>query len=264
MRKAPPLKLEQSPLVLVLCQVRFPALLGMQDYVATIQADLREQGYTRFSQERIQQVAFGGGEIKTNLDTRWVFPNRAFTEAVVLAPNFVLYQTSDYDVFETFVERLSGVIDAVAKATRVDFADQAGLRYVDLIRPAGDRSASEFLREQVRGLASATLGARVARQQFITQAQSDFGELFVRSFESSGPDFMPPDLVSTHLKLKPDPKELADETYRVLDIDHIARREIEFASAPLAETLWMLHDASSRAFRAAVTAEALEFWREKV
>ena len=262
MRKEPPLKLERSPLVFVLTQVRFPALLSMEEHVAVIQAGLRGQGYTRFSEERIQQVAFGGGDVKTSFNTRWAYPNRARTEAVILAPSFIVYETSDYDVFDTFVDRFSAVVEVVADATKIDFAEQVGLRYVDLIRPAGGRAASDFLRERVRGLSTEDLGAKVTGYQFMTQAQTDCGDLYVRSFEKSGSGFMPPDLVSTHLEFKPDTEELANETYRVLDIDHIAKSEIEFASAHLVARLWSLHDTSSKAFRAAVTEDAVDFWKK--
>lgn len=221
-------------------------------------------GYTRFSEERIQQVTFGGSEVRTGVDVRWVFPNRARSEEVVLAPSFVVYETSNYDVFETFVERISAVIRVVADATKIDFVEQVGLRYVDLIRPAGERTASDFLRPHVRGLSSADLGARVTGHQFMTQAQSDSGDLYVRSFEKSGTGFLPPDLVSTHLQFKPDQEELAEETYRVLDIDHIAKREVEFTAAPIAQLLWELHSTSSKAFLAAVTDDAVTFWKKEV
>lgn len=263
MRNQPPLKLERSPLVFVLSQVRFPALLSMEEHIAAIQAGLRKEQFTRFSQESIQEVTFAKGEIKTGLNTRWAFPNRRRTEAVILAPAFLVYETSDYDVFETFVARFSSVLDVVAAATNIDFVEQVGLRYLDLIRPAAGFAASDFLREQVRGFSSDDLGVKVVGHHFMTQAQTESGELYIRSFEKSGPGFMPPDLISTHLEFKPDPEQLANETYRVLDIDHIAKGEIEFASAPLEKTLWDLHDVSSAAFRAAVTEEAMDFWKKE-
>lgn len=263
MRREPPLKLERSPLVLVLSQIRFSALLTMEEHVPAIQADLRKLGYTRFADERIQQVAFGQGEPKTIVGTRWAFPNRPRTEVVIVAPSFLVYETSNYDVFETFVERISAVIQVVARATGIDFAEQVGLRYLDLIRQAGGKAASDFLRPHVRGLSSDDLSAKVTGHQFTTQAQSASGDLYVRSFEKSGPGFLPPDLVSTHLEFKPDAEQLAEETYRLLDIDHIAKREVGFAPEPLAELLWALHDVSSKAFRAAVTQEAVDFWKKE-
>jgi len=263
MRKEPPLKLERSPLVFVLSQVRFPALLKMADYVPDIQESLRDDGFSRFAKEDIQQVAFGGPELKTERDTRWVFPSRDCSEAVVLAPSFVVYETSKYDVFETFTDRFSKVLDLVASITRIEFAEQLGLRYVDLIQPAEGKAAADFLRERVRGLSEADLGAKTSRHQFMTQAKTEHGDLYVRSFENSGPNFMPPDLVSTHLQFRVQAEELKDDLYRVLDIDHIAKGEFDFTAEALVRKLWGLHEYSAKAFRAAVTEDAIKYWKAK-
>ena len=261
MREAPPLRLKRSPLAFVLCQIRFPAFLNMEQCIPSIQSDLRGLGYTRFSQENAQQVDFVGGGIKTGLNTRWVFPNRMRNEAVVLAPSFLVYETSDYDVFETFVARVLPLVDVVRDATDIDFAEQVGLRYVDVIRSGGGREATGFLNNGLHGLSSDGLGANVMGRQFLTQAQTDSGELYVRCFANSGEDFMPPDLATTHLEFKLDTALLADETYEVLDIDHIAKREIPLAKASVGDTLWTLHHGSNKAFLAAVTEEAVRFWK---
>ena len=103
MRKEPALKLKKSPLVFVLSQVRFSPILKMENYVPDIQEDLRKQGFPRYKKEDIQQVSFGGPDIRAERDNRWVFSSRDQTEAIVLAPTFVVYETTNYDVFETFV-----------------------------------------------------------------------------------------------------------------------------------------------------------------
>lgn len=263
-RKEAALKLDRSPLVFVLSQVRFPAFLNMEKSVPDIQEALRKLGLPRYSQEDIQQVSFAGPEIKAaEREKRWVFSNRNQDEAVVLTTTFVVYQTTQYDVFETFTDRFSKVLELVAKATETEFAEQIGLRFVDLIRPADEKGASDFLRPHVRGLSQDDLGVSSSRHQFMTQARTELGNLFVRSFENDGPNFLPPDLVSTHMAFKISPEDLKDEPYRVLDIDHIAKGVFDFTSEELIERLWDLHEYSSRAFRAAVTEDAIEFWKKK-
>ena len=263
MRKQPALKLERSPLVLVLSQIRFPAVLKMHEYIETIQDALRGQGFQRFEEEQVQQVTFGGPAPKVEQGKRWVFSSRNKTEAVVLAPAFVVYETTRYDVFETFTERFSPVLDLIAAETHTEFAERVGLRYLDLIRPTHNLQASEFLRERVRGLSQKDLGAKHSRHQFITQATTEHGDLNVRSFENTGTEFLPPDLVSTHLDFGVDPDELTGEVYRILDVDHIAKAEVDFTSEALIAKLWELHEYSSKAFLAAVTEDAIKFWKEK-
>jgi len=262
-RKEPALKLERSPLVFVLSQVRFPAFLNLEKSVPDIQEALRKYDLPRYSKEDIQQISFAGPEVKAERDKRWVFASRSRHEAVVLSTTFVVYETSDYDVFETFIDRFSAVLKLIARETGTEFAEQIGLRYVDLIRPTDDKQASHFLRPHVRGLSQEDLGATSSRHQFTTQAKTELGNLFVRSFENVGPNFLPPDLVSTHLKFKVEPEDVKDELYRVLDIDHIAKGEVSFTLTELIERLWDLHEYSSKAFRAAVTKEAIEFWMKK-
>lgn len=263
MRKQPALKLKRSPLVLVLSQVRFPAVLKMHEHIETMQDALRGQGFPRFEEEDVQQVTFGGPAPKVEQGKRWVFSSRNKTEAVMLAPAFVVYETTEYDVFETFTERFSPVLDLIATETDTEFAERIGLRYLDLIRPTDDLQASEFLRERVRGLSQKDLGAKHSRHQFITQATTEHGDLNVRSFENTGPEFLPADLVSTHLEFHVDPDELTGEVYRILDVDHIAKAEADFTSEAIIPELWKLHEYSSKAFLAAVTEDAIKFWKEK-
>lgn len=264
-REGPPLKLQRSPLVYVLSQVRFPAILKMDTHLPDIQEDLRRTGFVRYNKEDIQQVVFGGPEVRAEHGTRWVFSSRDRSEAVVLAPGFVVYETSKYDVFETFSSRFYEVLNVVSNRTKIELVEKLGLRYIDLIRTAEGRSAKEFLREHVRGLAPEDLGAKKSRHQFVIQAETDQGDLLVRSFENSGPDFLPPDLVSTHTHLDfPVAREdLGRDTYRILDIDHIAKGEFDFDPSTLIDKLWELHACASRAFLAAVTEEAIEYWKKE-
>ncbi len=109
-----------------------------------------------------------------------------------------------------FIEHFAPVLELIGSTVDVKFAEQVGLRYVDLIRPTADRPATDFLRENVRGLSRKDLGAKESRHQFVTQAQTEHGSLFVRSFDNTGPNVMPPDLASTKLDLQIDLDGLND------------------------------------------------------
>ncbi len=262
-RKDPVLKLKCSPLVLVLSQVRFPAVLKIGDLVPDLQESLRKQGYSRYSKENIQQITFGGPEPKMDQDNRWVFTSRDRSEAVILTTTSVTYETSNYDVFETLAGKFKTVLELIGSAAEIEYAEQIGLRYVDLIRPSQGKVAGDFLKQHVRGLSKGELGASHVRHQFMTQAQTEHGDLFVRSFENTGPNFMPPDLDSKNLGLKITPEDLnEDELCRVLDVDHMAKGEFEFSASILIEKLWDLHEYAGKAFRAAVTEDAMQYWKE--
>jgi len=258
MANDPSQKFQRPPVIMVLAQVRFPAILKMPAHVPEIQNLLREQGFARYAEEQTQQVIFGP-QIKTETGNRWVFARRDRREAVFLAMNFVVYQTSQYEVFGTLAKKFGEVLSVIKGQTGIEFADQLGLRYVDLIRQADGTMPRDFLLEPIRGLTSDELGALSAQCQFVIQAKTQHGDLYLRSFEGSGGDFMPPDLISTHLDYGVTVSD--DESFRILDFDHISRCEVDFEPDAVLDKMRVMHESMSRAFYAAVTPEAIEYWR---
>jgi uncharacterized protein (TIGR04255 family) len=257
MRSQPVLKLARSPLVFVLVQVKFPAMLKMGRHIADIQEALVDKGLTKYIQEQIQQVVFGP-HIKTEQDKRWLFASRDGTKSAMLTKDFLVYQTTRYEVFETFLETFVGILDTIKTHVRIDYAEQIGLRYIDLVLPTETSPARNFVRESLRGLSTDDLDVSKTRHQCAIQAKTQQGDLFIKSFENCGKKFMPPDLDVTHLKFDVEPAE--NELFRILDFDHIFRGEVDFDSDTLKEKLWALHDQLSRAFIAAVTEEAVAHW----
>jgi len=152
------------------------------------------------------------------------------------------------------------VLSLLKDTVKIDFAEQLGLRYVDLIRSIDGTQAKDLLRTNVRGLSDSDLGASQCRQHFLTKAVTPLGELFVRSVEDSGESFLPPDLADTSLDFGITPTE---EAFRILDTDHIAKGQWDFDPKALVERMWELHGFSTKAFEAAVTPEAIEIWRKK-
>ena len=257
-RTEPALKLERSPLILVLSQIRFSPVLKMADFVPNIQEKMRQDGLVRFNQEETQQIVFGPA-VKTIQSTRWVFGNREQNESVILTSDFFVYQVSCYDVFETYLERLLLLFDHVRNHAGLSFSAQIGLRYIDLVRPGGSHSVDDFIAPSLRGLSASKLGVKSANHQFAIQSQTEIGTLFLRSYENTGEQFLPPDLQTQHLKF-PAPTT-ADEEFRILDFDHICKEEVDFDGDGLSDRLWELHQATKKAFKAATTSDAMTYWK---
>jgi len=260
MKREPSLKLARSPLILVLAQVKFSPILKVSDFVPDIQEVMRGRELTRYSGQKAQQVSFGP-DLKAESIQRWVFSSRDQREAVILANDFVVYETSNYEVFGTFWDRFREILEVIKSKVKIDFAEQIGLRYVDLVRPADGRDASEFLRESIRGLSGEALNLDDSRlrHKFLIQAETGHGTLLVKSFENYGKDFMSPDLDPSDLRFPVEPSD--DEVYRILDFDHIYRGEINFDPDAIEDKLWALHAVTSKAFLAMVTEEAIEYWK---
>lgn len=250
-------KLKRAPLIFVLVQVRFNADLKMPEHISNIQETLAERGFVRFSTDYVQQVQVGP-ELKTEAKTRWIFMSRDKREAIVLTNDFVVYETSRYQTFEHFLERFRLMLDALRRHTRVSFATQVGLRYVDLIRPRDSVAAKEFVSLELRGLGLEKLQGEQARYEATMRVDNEVGTLHLRTSERAGQDFLPPDLQSIHIES--DVQVTEQEIYRILDFDQICKRDVDLDTKAIVDLLHQMHDQTSRAFKAAVTEDAIKYW----
>lgn len=260
MRSQPGLKLERSPLQFVLVQVRFSPVTLMRDYVPLLQDQLRKSDFPGFNKEQMQQVAFGP-EPSVESSTRWCFVSRAKRHGVVLTEDFVVYETTQYDMFETFTDRFKDVLTRLNDLAEINFASQIGLRYVDVIRPLDGHPLECFVREQFRGATAEPIGAEEVTNQFLSLIKTSEGVLKLKSLEGKGPGFMPPDLDATRLEF--DLTLTETNRFRILDFDHIWKGEIDFVPEDIIAKMWGLHDFIEKTFKATVTEEAMAVWKSE-
>lgn len=259
-RSNPALHLNNSPLALVLTQVKFPSFLNMEKRVPDIQEALRNSGLVRFTKEQTQQLVFGP-EIKQSNSVRWVFADRNRKEAIVLANNFAVFEVSSYSTFDEYLGRMLELLNPIREFANLDYIEQIGIRYVDVLCDTDDLAIENMICESLRGLSAESLGMSDSNYQFAIQGGTPFGTLVVRSFEGNGPQFMPPDLQTEHLSF--DTKIEIDTRFRVVDFDHICKGDVNFEDKELSDKLWEMHDHTDIAFRKIVTERAIAFWEGK-
>ena len=256
-RTLPPLKLPNSPLVLVLAQARMSAVLQMETYLPSIQEELRRAGYPRFDAMVTQEIVFAP-EFKMSNSPSWVFANKDKSEAVVVSPSFVSLMTNRYDTFDAFSERFKLALQTVAQMADVELAERLGLRYVDLVRLQPGEQWADYLAPGLLGPPTEVLQDPAAYTlRFDGRGRTGIGELVTRVLRLSGA-FLPPDLVPTELEF--DVQLAPDEVVTIIDTDHFAAAPREFDPDALIDEAWLLHDKIDQAFRAAVTPTALERW----
>ena len=231
----------------------------MSEYVPKLQEQLRKQGFPRFDEEQIRQFVFGPGRPESREAVRWNFRSKDEYEDVILTSDFVVYETSRYNRFADFVERLSLVIELLKEVAEIDLVSQIGLRYVDLVQRLDSHEPHWFLQERIKGLAGSSIGIDEARNQLVVTAKTPEGQLTVRCLEGRGPNFMPPDLDSTHLKFDTTLEE--GTGFRILDFDHVWRGETDFDTASITEQTGKLKQYIWNAFKATVTEDAIEVWK---
>jgi|GEM_PF-3029441 hypothetical protein len=95
--------LAQSPLVLVLVQARFPRRHGIEGRIEAFRAACEDSDYPLFHEGSIQTVGIGPeGPALTNAP-RWDLLDRSRRWNVVLSPEFLLLQTTEYHRFRDFL-----------------------------------------------------------------------------------------------------------------------------------------------------------------
>jgi uncharacterized protein (TIGR04255 family) len=257
MRTLPALRLSRSPLVYVLAQIKIAPILQMGEFVPKIQERLRHAGFPLFRTSTVQEILIGPRPA-VKMGERWLFSSKEGTHTVVLAKDFVVLATSQYAVFEEFVEKFAIVLETVGGEADVALSDRMGLRYVDLIRTQSGENLNEYLQPGLHGLSADALGASRVLHQTQISAVTDMGQLVVRLWQANDGRFLPPDLEGDDVKFNVSLTK--DELVTILDIDHFSIEERSFVVKDLVSALWRLHEGPDRAFRAMTTDDARNRW----
>ena len=259
-RSIPALKLKMNPLACVLAQVRISPVLQMEEFIPAIQEQLRRTEYPKFSREETEELILGPGtQPKVLSSTRWIFTNKENTAAVILAQNFIALQVSRYASFEGFLGALKAALEIVGKAADISLCERLGLRYVNVIRPK-DAPISDYLQPGLVGLPASELGIKRLQYRFESAGMTEFGKLVTRLSVSDNGKYLPPDLDGSGLDYGPKPEK--GETIILLENDHFSIKQRDYKTDDIIASMEDLHEYTDRAFRAAVTKEALRVWGE--
>lgn len=261
-RTLSPLKLSKSPLVLVLCQVRFTPVLAIAEYVPRIQDHLRKRGYPHVRSAPTQEVVISPTGPQVTQRARWVLQDKALTRSIILSDSFVAFETTAYGVFEEFVEDLALAVNTVAEAVQQLFIQRVGLRYVDLLRSTNGENWREYIRSELHGLTSPVFRAGTQLQLHQSTAETAHGTMVLRIFQNREAQVLPPDLIEEAASVKVVPPPATGELLTLLDLDHFGDTGRDYEAGAVEQQAWLLHDDLDHVFReGVVTPQALEAWR---
>lgn len=125
--------LENSPLKLVICQLRFPRLMGLgESDLRPIQRGLAH-AYPVADIARMAQFGVGPQGIGPTGDVEQVFHFRDETNAwtVTVTPASLSLETTAYGDFIDFVTRWHMIAELTIESLGIERQDRIGLRYVD-------------------------------------------------------------------------------------------------------------------------------------
>jgi uncharacterized protein (TIGR04255 family) len=256
-RSNPPLHLSRTPLIYVVAQVRFSAIMAMEKYVPEIQEKLRQK-YPWFQRSKIQEFAFQAqGAPNISFSDRYEFLQRDKRTGVVLMSNSVALHTNKYTSYEAFEQEFTSALGAIHESVGIGLVDRIGLRYVDLVRLGPNEAWSDYIKPGLLGLDAASVGVSQWTSQSVWVGKTEVGALAFRYTQSESP--VPPDLTPISLQYEGEllrPKEVG----AILDFDHYSEATREFELEPVIGAVGDLHDNIDRAFRSAVTPAALRKW----
>jgi uncharacterized protein (TIGR04255 family) len=264
-RTLPPLKLDRSPLLCAIGQLKISAIIDIEDYLKQIQQRMRHSGFPRFRRGLVQMITFAPDKAEMKTSPRLDFFSADGTECISVAQEAITLVTSNYDVFESFQSKLMHGLEVVNEAVPITFIERIGIRYLDVLR-ADETSGvtlSSLVKEPLRGvdfsgISSIDAKNPAATQRLECQTPTEHGMLIVRLSTQVGAS-LPPNIFPMEVTYKTRPKP--DEVFSLLDLDHYSQQGWDMNPGVVSSTLWVLHDTLDQVFRTAVvTDDALKYW----
>jgi uncharacterized protein (TIGR04255 family) len=234
----------------------------MQDFLPEIQEQLRNTGLPKFRTVQTQtEVRLFGAEQPPRLtsDTHWEFAAKDDRTMATLGTNSISLLTTTYHTFGEFTEALAKVLETVRTAANVSLRERIGLRYVNVIVPAGGKVLSDYIADEVLGFSLGDLGLKTASSVTVMSANSSLGTFALRSIRLPRGSVLPPDL--SPLKLQTDKPLTVEQEFCCLDFDHFNEGTKDFDVAQTMKEFEELHELIERAFKAAAKPGAMEEWK---
>jgi uncharacterized protein (TIGR04255 family) len=253
---APPkeIALRAAPLVSVIAQVRFPALLAVRstDRMIGLQ-DLVRKTYPHLERQDIPTTFIIGpaphsGSMGEPV-VHWRFADGIGSDwkwRISLTQDFISLESRAYDSRQNFLERLETILCALESTLAPTHVTRLGIRYIDQIKGEAVSRIGSLLRSEVMGVAS-LLGENA--KQFFTELHvaADPGDLQARWGKLPAGMTIDPNLVPP----------LTEDSW-LIDLDVSKSQMSEFQTAAVIETAKLAAERVYAVFRWMVTPEFLK------
>lgn len=260
-------QMKNAPVYFTIAQVRFNPILSLSTFIPGIQEDFRKHGFTDFKKAVAMTFSFGplaSGQQENQLPPpqpleRYIFADVGYTKIFHLEHGALSFQSTRYEVFETFVAELMKGLEVVNKMVGgLSFVERVGLRYLDAVTPKEGETLNQYLIPEAMGLYGKLTG-RTKHAFLETMAESAEGSVISRAVIQEGQIGVPPDLQLNELRLSK-PFATFSGVHAILDTDAFHVERVPFDLGEIQKRLGGLHDRINEAFRALVTPHALDAW----
>lgn len=269
-RKCRFVPLSAQPLVLVLAQVRFSSVRQMSDYIPAIQEEFRRHEFPIERAGKVRQLIFGPGSgvpVQVDERQRWEYRTKDETWSVLVMEDSVVLQTTAYDKFELFAEKLLHAVRTVLSKTEHDqfgVVQRVGLRYVDVVQPREGEDFRMYLRRGFHGVADEVFKEGTQRLHVEsagkTTVDGEEGTMVVRIVQNDQGSLLPPDLIGGAPKYSP--RAETGELVTLIDMDHFIEGTFDPDPDWVIARAYAMHDDLIETFHEhVVTDTAIEAWK---
>jgi uncharacterized protein (TIGR04255 family) len=261
-------KMTNAPVYYALAQVKFNAVLAMDQYISTIQENFRKAGYPDFEKAFMAAINMnlGGGQGQVvpafQPQARYHFLNEGRTAGFVLEQSSISFQTTSYDTFEPFLTACVSGLKILHNAAELDYSERAGMRFLDAVCPKADENVGQYLTPSLLGLMDQLVPHELVHSISETRTKLEKTTMVSRAIvfrqTTEGAAF-PPEFGSVPVHLKEKFRKVTG-LYAVLDTDCWFEDREKFDVEGLAKRLLSLHDETRRSFELMVTPHARKVW----
>jgi uncharacterized protein (TIGR04255 family) len=261
-------KLSSAPVYFTLAQARFNPILSLESFAPQIQERLRKAEFPDAQKGMFTTINLNVGIVPEQQQSqglmlqtvRYIFGDMNRTSAFVLEPTALSFQTTQYDVFETFAERFKLGLSAVHEAIGLNYTDRIGLRYLDAIFPRSGETLGDYLWPGLLGLDGKFQNDGLTYAFSENLAKAGNINVRLRVIVQDGGVGFPPDLLPLTLKLE-ERFERLHGRHAIMDTDGWSELRQRFTVNNILEQLHLIHSEIDKTFRVSVTESALNVWR---
>ena len=254
----PEVPLPQAPLVRVIAQARFPAILAIRnpDRVAEFQEILRTT-YPVLSQDQVHNIELTGGQTPNVRQCLiWRLADRDARWRVSLGVDFVALETSLYESRNDFLCRLAAVLSATEATFQPALANRLGLRYIDRLTDEAVDRVGDLIRPEVLGIIRPPRDPHFALGESVIHQMTEV-QFLVRDGACVQGHW---GLLPRNTTYDPNALEPVDKRSWVLDLDMFTAVSKPFASEELLTIAESFAECIYWLFRQTVTEEFLRFY----
>ncbi len=259
-------RMTQAPVYFAIMQARFNPILALDSYAPQIQEQLRKHGFPDVQKGALATVNLnlaaptegGTPQVPMSQTTRYTFCNMDRTAGFVLDQGALSFQTTEYDVFDSFSTQFRMGLKAVHDAVELSYTDRIGFRYLDAVFPKASETLADYLSPSLLGLTERLDGSVIYSFAETKLRAADISVL-ARVIIQDGDVGFPPDLLPNILIMAKRFQVLRGY-HAVLDTDGSFEGREPFELERISNRLEAIHDEIGKAFRATVTPNAVKVW----